>query len=325
MPDMNDTTKATSRDTGIRVLQAEAEALSHMAAALPEGFERAVEMILEAKGRVIVAGIGKSGHIARKIAATLASTGTPADFLHAAEASHGDLGMVTGEDVCILISRSGETTELNDLLLYTRRFSVPMIAISSKPDSTLMQAADCALALPDLPEACGIGLAPTTSTTLSLALGDALAVAVMDARGFSAEDFQTYHPGGKLGAQLMKVHELMHRDEALPLCAPEDAMTDVLLTMTSKRFGIAVVVDQDQRLVGVISDGDLRRNIAGLMDLRAGDITTRNPVTVTPDMLAAKALALVNAQEISVLPVVDAQNRPVGVLHIHDLLRAGVA
>lgn len=324
MPDMNDTTKSTSRETGIRVLQAEAEALSQMAAALPEGFERAVEMILAAKGRVIVAGIGKSGHIARKIAATLASTGTPAYFLHAAEASHGDMGMVTHEDVCILISRSGETAELEDLLRYTRRFSVPMIAISSKPGSTLMQAADCALALPDLPEACAIGLAPTTSTTLTLALGDALAVAAMAVRGFGASDFQTFHPGGKLGAQLMRVEDLMHGAEALPLCAPDDAMTDVLLTMTSKSFGIAAVIE-DGRLAGVISDGDLRRHVDKLMQLKAHDVATPDPVTVTPDILAAQALALLNARKISVLIVVDQERRPLGVVHIHDLLRAGVA
>ncbi|MDU8930050.1 KpsF/GutQ family sugar-phosphate isomerase [Alisedimentitalea sp. MJ-SS2] len=321
---MSDETTSTSRDTGIRVLRTEAQALSQMAQALPDGFEQAVEMILEAPGRVIVAGIGKSGHIGRKIAATLASTGTPADFLHAAEASHGDMGMVTTDDVCILISRSGETAELGDLLRYTRRFSVPMIAISSKPESTLMQAADCGLLLPDLPEACAIGLAPTTSTTLTLALGDALAVAVMEARGFGPEDFQTFHPGGKLGAQLMRVEELMHGAEALPLCAPGDAMTDVLLTMTSKSFGIAAVVD-DGRLAGVISDGDLRRHVDGLMQLTARDVATPDPVTVTPDMLAAQALALLNERKISVLMVVDQEHRPLGVLHIHDLLRAGVA
>ncbi len=313
-----------SRATGLRVLRTEAEALSQMADALPEGFEKAVGMILRAPGRVIVSGIGKSGHIGRKIAATLASTGTPADFLHAAEASHGDMGMVTREDVCILISNSGETAELGDLLQYTRRFSVPMIAISSRPNSTLMRAADCPLALPNLPEACAIGLAPTTSTTLTLALGDALAVAVMEARGFGPEDFQTFHPGGKLGAQLMRVEALMHGQDALPLCAPDTGMTDVLLTMTSKRFGIAAVVE-DGRLTGVISDGDLRRNIDGLMQLTARDIATRDPVTVTPDMLAGQALALLNARKVSVLMVVDDGGAPVGVLHIHDLLRAGVA
>ncbi|MCM2563868.1 KpsF/GutQ family sugar-phosphate isomerase [Lutimaribacter sp. EGI FJ00015] len=315
---------ATARAAGLRVLQLEAEALSQMAAALPQGFEAAVALILGASGRVIVSGIGKSGHIGRKIAATLASTGTPADFLHAAEASHGDLGMVTRDDVCILISNSGETAELGDLLQYTRRFSVPLIAISSRPGSTLMRAADCPLALPDLPEACAIGLAPTTSTTLTLALGDALAVAVMEARGFSAEDFQTFHPGGKLGAQLMRVEELMHGEDALPLCGPDMGMTDVLLTMTSKRFGIAAMVEEG-RLTGVISDGDLRRNIDGLMELRAADIATRDPVTVTPDTLAGQALALLNERKVSVLMVVDGAGAPVGVLHIHDLLRAGVA
>lgn len=321
---MSEKTTTSSRETGTWVLKTEAEALSQMAAALPDGFDKAVQMILDATGRVVVAGIGKSGHIGRKISATLASTGTPAYFLHAAEASHGDMGMVTHEDVCILISRSGETAELRDLLRFTRRFSVPMIAISSKPESTLMQAADCALALPDLPEACAIGLAPTTSTTLTLALGDALAVAAMAARGFGASDFQTFHPGGKLGVQLMRVEDLMHGAEALPLCAPEDAMTDVLLTMTSKSFGIAAVVE-DGRLAGVISDGDLRRHVDKLMQLKAHDVATPDPVTVTPDILAAQALALLNARKISVLIVVDQERRPLGVVHIHDLLRAGVA
>ena len=309
---------------GQRVLQLEADALARMAAALPEGFAAAAQTIYSCKGRTIVSGIGKSGHIARKISATLASTGTPSDFLHSAEASHGDMGMLTRDDVCILISNSGETREMGDLIRYTRRFSIPLIGISSNPDSTLMQASDTPLVLPDLPEACAIGRAPTTSTTLMLALGDALAVAVMEQRGFGEEDFQTFHPGGKLGAQLMRVSELMHGAEALPLVAPDTPMGDVLLTMTSKGFGIAAVVDQG-RLTGVISDGDLRRNMDDLMQMTAGQIATRNPVTVTPDLLAAQALAALSARKIGALMVVDERDHPVGILNIHDILRAGVA
>lgn len=308
---------------GQRVLQIEADALAEMAAALPEGFEAAVKAIFACTGRTIVSGIGKSGHIGRKISSTLASTGTPSDFLHAAEASHGDMGMLTRDDLCILISNSGETQEMGDLIRYTRRFSIPLIGISSVSDSTLMQAADIPLLLPKLPEACAIGRAPTTSTTLTLALGDALAVAVMEQRGFDEKDFQTFHPGGKLGAQLMRVSELMHGPDALPLVAPDTAMSEVLLTMTSKGFGIAAVVDQG-RLQGVISDGDLRRNMHNLMQMRAGEIATARPVTVTPDLLAAQALAALSARKIGALMVVDEEDRPVGILHIHDVLRAGV-
>ena len=285
----------------------------------------AAEAILACQGRVVVAGIGKSGHIGRKIAATLASTGTPAYFVHAAEASHGDMGMIGRGDIAILISNSGETAELRDITLYTRRFAIPLIAISSNPASTLMQAADYRLTLPRIPEVCAIGMAPTTSTTLTLALGDALAVAVMEARGFGADQFQVFHPGGKLGAQMSRVAELMHGAEDLPAVAPGAAMTEVLLTMTAKGFGIAAVVDEAGRLQGVISDGDLRRNIGGLMEKRAGDIASPHPVTTTPETLAAQALAVLNARKISVLVVVDAERRPLGVLHIHDLLKAGVA
>ena len=316
----DDTLSATAR----RVLQAEAGALAAMAADLPPDFAAAARLILQARGRVVVAGIGKSGHIGRKIAATLASTGTPAYFVHAAEASHGDMGMITPDDICILISNSGETTELRDLTLYTRRFGIALIAISSNPDSTLMQAADHRLTLPRVPEVCAIGLAPTTSTTLTLALGDALAVAVMEARGFGADQFQVFHPGGKLGAQLSRVSDLMHGPGALPAVAPDAPMSEVLLTMTSKGFGIAAVV-ADGTLAGVISDGDLRRNMAGLMTRDAAGIANPAPVTVPPDMLAAQALAVLNARKIGALIVTDAARHPLGVLHIHDLLRAGVA
>lgn len=314
----------TVADSGRRVLQAEAQALVTLAEVLPGDFEPVARLLAGLEGRVIVSGIGKSGHIGRKISATLASTGTPSYFVHASEASHGDLGMITRHDVCLLISNSGETQELRDILLHTRRFSIPLIGISSNPGSTLMQAADYKLTLPKLPEACPMGLAPTTSTTLTLAMGDALAVAVMELRGFRSEDFQVFHPGGKLGAQLSRVEDLMHGPEMLPLVPADMAMNDVLITMTSKSFGIAAVVEGG-KLIGVISDGDLRRNIGQLMHKTAGEIANRNPVVVTPDVFAAQALALLNERKIGALMVVDGENRPVGILHIHDVLRAGVA
>lgn len=310
--------------TGCQVLKTEADALSTMAANLPPDFEAVVRLLSGLEGRVIISGIGKSGHIARKISATLASTGTPSYFVHGSEASHGDLGMITRHDVCLLISNSGETQEMRDILLHTRRFSIPLVGISSNPDSSLMQAADYRLTLPKLPEACPMGLAPTTSTTLTLALGDALAVAVMELRGFSSDDFQTFHPGGKLGAQLSRVADLMHGSDALPLVDTDTAMSDALITMTSKGFGIAAVIDHG-KLIGVISDGDLRRNMGQLMEMSAGQMASRNPVTVTPDVFAAQALAILNERKIGALMVVDGQDHPVGILHIHDILRAGVA
>lgn len=305
------------------VLQKESAALLTMASELPADFVPAVEAILNVKGRVVISGVGKSGHIGRKIAATMASTGTPSYFVHGAEASHGDLGMVTPDDVCILISNSGETAELRDITLYTRRFNIPLIAISSKIDSTLMQAADHKLNLPPVPEVCSIGKAPTTSTTLTLALGDALAVAVMEQRGFNADQFQTFHPGGKLGSQMSQVHQLMHGAERLPIVAANDDMSEVLLTMTSKGFGVAMVVE-DGKLQGLISDGDLRRNMSDLMGKSAGDIASTDPVTIQPDLLAVQALAILNERKISSLAVTDTNGVPVGILHIHDLLRAGV-
>lgn len=307
-----------------RVLKTEASAILKMVEALPEDFADVVELILNTKGRVIISGVGKSGHIGRKISATLASTGTPSYFVHSSEASHGDMGMISEDDVCILISNSGETNELRDILLHTRRFNIPMAAISSKPDSTLMQSADYKLTLPNLPEACAIGMAPTTSTTLTLALGDALAVAVMEQRGFGSDDFLKYHPGGKLGAQLSRVADLMHKGEKVPTVDDDTPMSDVLLSMTSKGFGITGVV-AGGTLKGVISDGDLRRHMGNLMEKTAGEIATADPVTVTPDLFAAQALALLNERKISALMVVDEAQRPVGIIHIHDLLRAGVA
>ncbi|MGI3186848.1 KpsF/GutQ family sugar-phosphate isomerase [Nioella aestuarii] len=310
------------RQTAARVLRLEGEAVARMADALPVDFEAAVEAILAVKGRVIISGMGKSGHIARKISATLASTGTPSYFVHPAEASHGDLGMITPGDLCILISNSGETSELGDIVAHVARFSIPMIGISKNPDSTLMKAADMQLVLPNEPEACIIGMAPTTSTTLALALGDALAVAVMERRGFVAENFRTFHPGGKLGAQLATATQLMHSGNALPLVPSDMAMPDVLLVMTEKGFGIAGVTEGG-KLTGVITDGDLRRNMDGLMGKTAGQVATQNPRAISPETLAAEAVGLMSGR-ITALFVLDETGKPLGLLHIHDCLRAGV-
>lgn len=308
-------------DTAREVLRTEAAALEVLAQTMPDDFEPVVDLIADLAGRVIVTGIGKSGHIARKIAATFASTGTPSLFVHPAEASHGDMGMIGAQDVVLMLSNSGEAAELRDMIEHTRRFSVPLIGISSRPKSTLMQAADHHLTIPALPEACGIGMVPTTSTTLTLAMGDALAVALLRRRNFKAEDFGVFHPGGKLGAQMMRVEKLMHPN--VPGIDPDAPMSDALLTMTAGGFGIGAVV-ADGVLLGVITDGDLRRNMDGLMARKAGDVATRNPLTVPPEMLAAQALALLNQRKISVLIVCDGP-KPVGVIHIHDLLKAGVA
>jgi arabinose-5-phosphate isomerase len=318
-------TKDTSAiETARRVLGIEARALDQLANELPVDFEAALSAILDCRGRVIVSGVGKSGHIGNKIAATLASTGTPASFVHATEASHGDLGMVTAADFCLLISNSGETAELRDIVAHTRRFSIPMAAISSNPESTLMQAADFKLILPKAPEACHIGMAPTTSTTLTLALGDALAVALMERRNFRPDDFRVFHPGGKLGAQMATIGQLMHTGDDVPIVAHDVPMQDVLITMTSKGFGAAAVCENG-RLIGVVSDGDLRRHMHHLMQKTAGEIATLNPITVTKKQFAAEALNIMNSRKISVLVVVDDAHHPVGVVHIHDLLRAGVA
>lgn len=311
------------RSIAARVLNAEALALKSMADSPPKEFAHAVRVMLEAKNRIIVSGMGKSGHIARKIAATLASTGTPAMFLHPGEASHGDLGMVTGDDVCLLLSNSGETREMSDLIQYTRRFDIPMIAITRVEDSTLARQSDVALILPDMPEACAIGMAPTTSTTCALALGDALAVALMEERGFVADSFHVFHPGGKLGAQFMRVSDVMHSGDALPIVSPDTTMGETLITMSAKGFGIAAVAEDD-RLYGVITDGDLRRNLDSLMDAVAGQVATPNPHTATPNMLLSEALGLMNRYKIGAIMVVDGNSRLCGLVHIHDCLRAGV-
>jgi arabinose-5-phosphate isomerase len=311
--------------TARRVIRREAEALEMLADSLDAGFAAAVALIMEAKGRVIVSGMGKSGHVARKIAATFASTGTPAQFVHPAEASHGDLGMVMKGDVALVLSNSGETPELADIIGYTRRFDIPLIGVASRADSTLLRQADVALLLPPAAEACDTGIVPTTSTTMTLALGDALAIALMEHRQFTPEHFKVFHPGGKLGARLAKVRDLMNGDA--PLVRHDTAMSEALLSMSAKGFGVVGVTDGDGYLQGIITDGDLRRHMAGLLDLTAGDVMTAAPRTIGPEALAEKAVRIMNDKKITCLFVVDPEDsrNVVGLLHIHDCLRAGIA
>ena len=320
------TDRAIFLETARRVIATEAQGLADLRDALDDSFAIAVDLILKATGRVIVSGMGKSGHIARKIAATLASTGTPASFVHPAEASHGDLGMITEGDVALVLSNSGETPELSDIIAHTRRFSIPLIGVASKPGSTLLRQADVALALPASAEACGTGIVPTTSTTMTLALGDALAVALMEHRHFTPEHFRTFHPGGKLGAKLLKVRDLMHAGDAIPLVREDTPMSDALLVMSQKGFGVAGVTCTDGRLAGIVTDGDLRRHMAGLLDRTAAEVMTRTPQTVDPDSVAEKAVALMKERKITCLFVLpaDGDGRPAGILNIHDCLRAGV-
>ncbi|MEQ8164493.1 MAG: KpsF/GutQ family sugar-phosphate isomerase [Alphaproteobacteria bacterium] len=314
---------------GARVLMLEASALTRLAETLGDSFVAALDRLGAVKGRVVITGIGKSGHVGRKIAATLASTGTPAMFVHTAEANHGDLGMITAGDAVLVLSNSGETEELQPLMAFTRRFKIPLIAITSRPDSSLARYADTVLALPDAAEACPMGLAPTTSTTLMLALGDAIAISLLERKlarnEFSPNKFRIFHPGGKLGRSLLPVCDLMHGADELPLVTDEQAMSDTLLVMTQKRFGCAGVVDGAGRLIGIITDGDLRRHMDNrLLDLGVREVMTPSPKTIAPDALAAEALGLMNESAITSLFVVESE-KPVGILHIHDCLRAGVA
>ncbi|OYX21724.1 MAG: KpsF/GutQ family sugar-phosphate isomerase [Rhodobacterales bacterium 32-66-9] len=309
--------------TGRRVIRREAEALARLGDALDDSFARALDLLMAAEGRVIVSGMGKSGHIARKIAATFASTGTPAHFVHPAEASHGDLGMVASGDVLIVLSNSGETPELADILAHAKRFAIPLIAITSRAGSTLMGHATVGLTLPDVPEACEKGIVPTTSTTMTLALGDALAVALMEHRAFTPDHFRMFHPGGKLGARLLKVRDLMHDDP--PLVAETLGMGDTLLEITRRGFGVVGVTDAAGDLAGIITDGDLRRHLDGLMLHKAGEVMTANPRTIGPDALAGEALAVMNDRKITCLLVTAPDTRrAIGILHVHDCLRAGV-
>jgi len=308
-----------------RVLAAESDGLKALSASLGAAFVRALDIMAAAQGRIVVTGMGKSGHVGRKIAATLASTGTPAMFVHPAEASHGDLGMIAPADVIFALSNSGETAELADLIAYAKRFAIPLVAVTGKGQSSLADNADAALVYPDSPEACPMGLAPTTSTTVMMGLGDAIAVALLERKGFSSDDFHALHPGGKLGRRLMKVSDIMHAGDELPLVAPEMPMSEALLVMTAKRFGCLGVVDAAGRLMGVITDGDLRRHMAdNVLARTAGDTMTAGGASIEPDRLASEALGIMNTRAITNLFVVD-NERPIGILHIHDCLRAGIA
>jgi len=315
--------------SALRTLETEAAGLTALSTAistsLGESFIAAVEKIRAASGRVIVTGMGKSGHIGRKIAATFASTGTPAYFVHPGEASHGDLGMITRDDVIVALSWSGETGELRDLIEYAKRFRVALIAITASNQSTLAEAADVLLLLPQATEACPLGLAPTTSTLIQLALGDALAVALFESHGFTALDFKALHPGGKLGASLTFVRDVMHRTEATPLVRDGTRMTDAVVEMTTKGFGCVGITDTAGALIGVVTDGDLRRHMnENLLSRSVDEVMSKNPKTVRPDQLAGEALAMMNAFKVNALFVVDG-HKPVGLVRVHELLRIGVA
>ncbi|HXE01863.1 MAG TPA: KpsF/GutQ family sugar-phosphate isomerase [Hyphomicrobium sp.] len=315
--------------SAIRTLNLETEGLALLATELggdlAEPFEEAVRRLAAVSGRVIVTGIGKSGHVGQKIAATFASTGTPAFFVHPSEASHGDLGMVTRSDLILALSWSGETVELKPIITYSRRFAVPLVAITSQAESALGQQADVVLLLPRAKEACPHGLAPTTSTTMQLALGDGLAIALLEARGFTAHDFKVFHPGGSLGANLKYVSDIMHRGDRLPLIQSGESMAGALVTMTEKSFGCVGVIDTRGRLIGVVTDGDLRRHMgANLVSAKVDDVMTAKPKTIAPTMLTSAALELINSSRITALFVLE-KHKPVGLVHVHDLLRLGVA
>ena len=310
-----------------RTIDKEVEALRMMEGELDDTLSKALDVMQNAKGRVIITGMGKSGHIGSKIAATLASTGTPSFFVHPGEASHGDLGMLTTDDVVVAISNSGETRELSDIILYCKRYGIPLISITKNPNSTLGKTGVILLKLPDDGEACPLGLAPTSSTTATLVLGDILAVCLLERKGFSKTDFRQRHPGGKLGSFLQKVSDLMHKGGEMPLVKEGTPMQDALLEMTSKMLGCVGIVGGDGRLLGIITDGDLRRCLApDMLSKKADDVMTRNPKTVAPDVLAAEAVNTMNntGKGITQLFVVE-DGKPVGIIHLHDCLRAGVA
>lgn len=321
--------ETTPISSALRTLNLAAEGLAQVAhdisGPLAAAFDEAVSRLKAVNGRVIVTGIGKSGHVAQKIAATFASTGTPAFFVHPSEASHGDLGMITKSDIIVAFSWSGETVELKPIITYSRRFAVPLIAITSQANSALGKQADVVLQLPRVKEACPHGLAPTTSTTIQLALGDSLAIALLDARGFTAHDFKIFHPGGSLGANLKYVSDVMHQNERMPLIESGASMADALVAITAKSFGCVGVTDADGKLIGVITDGDLRRHMGpDLLLASVNDVMTAKPKTIAPTLLASAALELINSSRITALFVVDKQ-KPVGIVHVHDLLRVGVA
>jgi len=315
--------------SAVRTIRLEIEGLRAVETALNldlvDGFAEALSLLRACRGRVIVTGMGKSGHIGMKVAGTLSSTGTPASFVHPSEASHGDLGMITKSDVILAFSWSGETVELGNLVSYSRRFAVPLIAVTSNAESALGKAADVVLALPHSKEACPHGLAPTTSTIMQLALGDCLAIALLESKGFTVRDFKVLHPGGQLGARLKLVSDLMHKGDCLPLTGSDVKMAEAIVVMTEKAFGCLGVVDADGLLAGIITDGDLRRHMEnGLLERSTREIMTAGPKTVSPELLASAALEMINASKITALFVVE-DGRPLGIIHIHDLLRAGVA
>ena len=324
-------TPAETLSCGKRVLETEAQALLGLAAAIDDSFFKAVETIAAVKGRLIVTGIGKSGHVARKIAATMSSTGTPAFFVHPAEASHGDMGMIMKNDVVLALSNSGEAKELGDLIEYTRRFAIPLISITANAQSTLGSKSDVVLQLPKFPEACPNGLAPTTSTTLTMALGDALAIALLERKGFTDKDFRVFHPGGKLGQQLMKVTDIMHKGDQLPVVADTVSALDAIRMIGEKGFGCVALTDAEGKLSGLITDGDIRRHLKdGRLPEKAADIMTRNPKVATNNMMVAEAMAIMNDlkntyRKITALVVIDDAQKPIGLLHLHDCLRAGFA
>ena len=315
--------KRSIKEIGKFVIETEASALSKLASDLPADFSRTIDAVLGMKGRVVVSGVGKSGHVGRKIAATLASTGTPASFVHATEASHGDLGMITPEDFCLLISNSGETSELNDIIAHTRRFGIVTAVISSSLNSTLMQAADFKLLLTDAPEACTIGMAPTTSTILTMALGDALAVSLMEQRDFKPDDFKVLHPGGNLGLQMLTVSQLMRNKNEMAIVKDDLPMSGVVSCMTESGFGVAILVDKEGKLSGVITDGDLRRNINDILTYSPKDIATLNPISVKPSDLVFVALEKMEKSKVYAIVVVE-EDLPVGLLRMHDVLRSGI-
>lgn len=324
-----DDTASAAIASALRTLEAEACGVKALAAALQTGlgaaFARATDLMLHAKGRVIITGLGKSGHIGRKIAATFASTGTPAFFVHAAEASHGDLGMITADDIIVAISWSGEQPEMKNLITYAKRFRIGLIAMTANGNSTLGRAADIALTLPKAREACPHNLAPTTSSVLQLAMGDALAIALLEGRGFTSMDFSVLHPGGKLGAMLKYVRDLMHTGATIPLKPLGTKMSDALVEMSSKGFGCVGIVDAHGCIAGIVTDGDLRRHMRpDLMTASVDDVMTKHPKTIGPNLLAGEALEILNSSKITALIVTDA-SKPIGIVHLHDLLRAGVA
>ncbi len=317
-------------DIARKVLKAESDAVLALTGRLDSNFEKVVDIIMGSKGRVVVSGMGKSGLVGKKIAATLASTGTPAFFLHPAEATHGDLGMVTSDDVIIAISNSGETDELVGLIPFLKRFNVSLISMTGNPRSTLSRVADVNLDISVKEEACPLGIVPTASTAATMAMGDAIAVALLMKRGYKEEDFAFFHPGGSLGTKLfIKVRDLMHSGDALPLVSRETPMTKAVMEISSKRLGLTVVADSNRTILGVITDGDLRRGIEkwgkGVFDMKAGEVMTRGPKTISADELAAKALSVMEEHSITALVVPDDAGKAIGVIHLHDILKQGIA